>query len=131
MPGVVTDMVPRRDYVEEESAAHMLGTIGQIDAQQLGQEAFSGYRAGDVIGKYGLELGLESHLRGRTGGRNLVVDVAGQEIDVIEEVAPVPGGRLILTLDLDLQRAAEEAFRVKAPGNPCLLYTSPSPRDRG
>ena len=118
MPGVVTDMVPRRDYVEAKSAAHLLGTIGQIDAQQLGQEAFSGYRAGDVIGKYGLELGLESHLRGRTGGRNLVVDVAGQEIDVIEEVAPVPGGRLILTLDLDLQKAAEEAFRGKAPEDP-------------
>ena len=40
MPGVVTDMVPRRDYVEEESAAHMLGTIGQIDAQQLGRHSF-------------------------------------------------------------------------------------------
>ena len=116
LPGVVTDMVPRRDYVERQSAAHLLGTIGQIDAQQLGQAAFSGYRAGDVIGKYGLEFGLESHLRGRTGGRNLVVDVAGQEIDVIEEVAPVPGGRLVLTLDLDLQRAAEEAFRAKGPG---------------
>ena len=118
LPGVVTDMVPRREYVEENSAAHLLGTIGQIDAKQLRQVEFSGYRSGDVVGKYGLEAGLESHLRGRAGGRNLVVDVSGQEIEVIDEVAPEPGGRLVLTLDLDLQRSAEAAFRPEEPGAP-------------
>jgi len=118
LPGVVTDMTPRRHYVEDERAAHLLGTIGEIDANELGKETFADYQAGEVIGKFGLEARLEPHLRGRAGGRNVVVDVAGQEIEVIDEVAPEPGGRLVLTLDVDLQRAAEEAFRPEVPEPP-------------
>jgi penicillin-binding protein 2 len=64
LPGVVTDMIPRRHYVEEQRAAHLLGTIGEIDAEELAQEAFADYRSGDVIGKFGLEVGLEQPLRG-------------------------------------------------------------------
>lgn len=118
LPGVVTDMTPRRHYVESHRAAHLLGTIGEIDAEQLGSGAFADYRSGEVVGKIGIEAELEPHLRGRAGGRNVVIDVAGQEIEVIGEVAPVPGGRLVLTLDLDLQRAAEEAFRSEDPEEP-------------
>jgi len=118
LPGVVTDMTPRRYYVESQRAAHLLGTIGEIDPRELSTPAFADYQAGEVIGKFGLESGLESHLRGHAGGRNVVVDVAGQEIEVIDEVEPVPGGRLVLTLDLDLQRAAEEAFRSDDPEKP-------------
>jgi penicillin-binding protein 2 len=118
LPGVVTDMTPRRYYVEHERAAHLLGTIGEIDPRELATEAFADYQAGEVIGKFGLEAGLEPHLRGHAGGRNVVVDVAGQEIEVIDEVEPVPGGRLVLTLDLDLQRAAEEAFAPDPSSDP-------------
>lgn len=118
LPGVVTDMTPRRHYVEHERAAHLLGTIGEIDARELASESFVDYQAGEVIGKFGLEAGLEAHLRGHAGGRNVVVDVAGQEIEVIDEVEPVPGGRLVLTLDVDLQRAAEEAFLSEDPEEP-------------
>ncbi|MBD3854706.1 MAG: hypothetical protein IFJ96_07965, partial [Acidobacteria bacterium] len=59
----------------------------------------------------GLEALLESHLRGRAGGRNIVVDVAGREVEVLDEVAAVPGGKVVLALDLDLQREAEAAWR--------------------
>jgi penicillin-binding protein 2 len=111
LPGVVTDSVPRRYYPEHSFAAHLLGTIGEIQQQQLTKRLFAGYRAGDVVGQRGLERELEQHLRGRDGGRNLVVNVAGREIEVLDEVKPAPGGRVVLTLDLDLQRAAEEAFR--------------------
>jgi penicillin-binding protein 2 len=118
LPGVVTDIRPRRDYVEAEHAAHLLGTLGEIDAHQLAWDEFEGYRQGEVIGKFGIEERLESHLRGIEGGRNVVVDVAGREIDVIDEVQPVPGGRLVLTLDLDLQKAAEAAFASEDPDEP-------------
>ena len=110
LPGVVTDNVPRRLYVEGKRAAHLLGSIGEIQKKQLESRRFAGYRAGEVVGQRGLESRLESHLRGRAGGRNLVVDVAGREIEVLDEVEPAPGGRVVLALDLDLQRAAEEAF---------------------
>jgi penicillin-binding protein 2 len=118
LPGVVTDMRPRRHYVEGVRAAHLLGMIGEIDSNELASGDFADYRSGEVIGKYGLEAGLETHLRGRAGGRNIVVDVAGQEIEVIDEIEPIPGGRLVLTLDVDLQRAAEEAFRSEDPTQP-------------
>lgn len=110
LPGIVTDMQPRRLYVEGARAAHLLGTIGEIGAKQLASERYEDYRQGETIGQFGLEARMEEHLRGHAGGRNIIVDVAGREMDVIEEVEPLPGGRVVLTLDLDLQRAAEQAF---------------------
>jgi penicillin-binding protein 2 len=110
LPGVVTDVRPRRHYVQGPLAAHLLGSIGEISAAQLGAQRFAGYRSGDIVGQNGLEAVLERHLRGRPGGRNVVVDVAGREIEVLDEVRPLPGGTVVLALDLDLQRVAEAAF---------------------
>lgn len=118
LPGVVTDVQPRRHYLEGDLAAHLLGTIGEVRRDQLAREAFAFYRPGDVIGQTGLEALLESHLRGRNGGRNVVVDAAGREVEILDEVPPVPGGRAVLTLDLDLQRVAEEAFFDVPEGEP-------------
>ena len=118
LTGVVTDVRPRRHYPGKDHAAHLLGTIGEINAKQLESEAFDGYRSGDVVGKTGIEARFESHLRGRAGGRNVVVDVAGREVDVLEEISPLPGGRVVLALDIDLQRAGEQAFRDALEGEP-------------
>jgi penicillin-binding protein 2 len=118
LPGVVIDERPRRHYLEGDIAAHLLGQIGQIGVEQLRTEDFAGYRANEVVGKAGLEARLERHLRGRAGGRNVVVDVQGREVDRIDEVHPVKGGRVVLTLDLDLQRAAESAFKNADPEKP-------------
>jgi penicillin-binding protein 2 len=110
LPGVFTDVRPRRHYLAGDLAAHLLGTIGEIQKEQLETRAYADYRAGEVIGQAGVESLYQSHLRGRAGGRNLVVDVAGRVVEVLDEVRPVPGGRIHLTLDLDLQRVAEEGF---------------------
>jgi penicillin-binding protein 2 len=118
LPGVVTDVRPRRHYVEGELAAHLLGTIGEIGPGELSSEAFEGYRAGDVIGRSGVEKLHEADLRGRAGGRNVVVDVAGRVVQVLDERDPDPGGSLSLTIDLDLQRAAEAAFLPDVLGEP-------------
>jgi penicillin-binding protein 2 len=121
LAGLVTDVRPRRHYVEGALAAHLMGTIGEIGGDQLEQRAREGYRPGDVIGQSGLEARLESHLRGRAGGRNVVVDVAGREVEVLDEVAAVPGGRVVLALDLDLQREAEAAFLDVPEGEPAKM----------
>jgi penicillin-binding protein 2 len=63
---------------------------------------------GDWVGKYGVELTWEKHLRGSDGGRQVEVDAAGKEVRVLKEVQPVPGRNLFLTIDLELQRYAEE-----------------------
>ncbi len=121
LPGVVTDVQPRRHYVEGAMAAHLMGLIGEIDGNQLEKRAREGYRPGDIIGQAGLEALLESHLRGRAGGRNVVVDVAGREVEVLDEVAAVPGGKVVLALDLDLQREAEAAFLDVPDGEPAKM----------
>ncbi|MEN8184481.1 MAG: penicillin-binding protein 2, partial [Myxococcota bacterium] len=111
LPGVNTEVQPRRHYLEGPLAAHLLGTIGEVSSRQLESDRFTGYRSGDVVGQTGLEGEYEIHLRGRPGARNVVVDVAGRAIgEPLEERLALPGGTLVLTLDLDLQRAAEEAF---------------------
>lgn len=119
LPGVATDVRPRRHYVHGVLAAHLLGSLGEIRGEQLEKEAFAGYRAGDVIGQTGVESRFEAALRGQAGGRNVVVDVAGREVDVLEEVRPLPGNRVVLALDVDLQRVAEETMSaVVLPNDP-------------
>jgi len=121
LPGVMTDVRPRRHYVAGELAAHLLGQVGKISSKQLSSEAFKGYLRWEVVGKSGLESELEKSLRGRAGGRNVVVDVAGRITDVIDEVKPVPGGVATLTIDIDLQRAAEDAFLPPVLGEPAKM----------
>lgn len=121
MPGVEIFQNPLRAYVYGDLAAQVFGTIGEIGTSELERDAFDDYRGGETIGKTGIEAWNESHLRGRAGGVNLIVDVAGREINEIDRIEPSPGGRLVLTLDLDLQLAAESAFRSEDPDQPDLM----------
>jgi penicillin-binding protein 2 len=118
MPGVELYRKPLREYVYGKMAAQLFGTIGEIGTAELERNAFEGYRSGETIGKTGVEARNETHLRGRAGGVNLIVDVAGREIEEIDRLEPSPGGRLVLTIDLDLQQAAESAFRSEDPEQP-------------
>ena len=118
LAGVATHVQPRRHYLEGEVAAHLLGTIGEIRRDQLEAERYTEYSQGDVIGQTGLENRFEPQLRGEAGGRNVVVDAAGREVEVLDEISPKPGGRVVLALDLDLQRAAYEAFYDVPEGEP-------------
>lgn len=118
LPGVSTRVRPLRHYLDGPITAHLLGTLGEIRGDQLEQEVFADYRQGDIIGQTGLESILEPHLRGRAGGRNVMVDAAGREVQVLDEIPPEAGSRVVLTIDLDLQRAAWEAFHDVPEGEP-------------
>jgi penicillin-binding protein 2 len=118
LPGVSTRVRPLRHYLEGPTAAHLLGTLGEIRADQLEHEEFADYRSGDIIGQTGIESLREADLRGHAGGRNVMVDAAGREVQVLDEIAPTSGSRVVLALDLDLQRAAWEAFHDVPEGEP-------------
>jgi len=119
LPGVITEVHPRREYPYGSLAAHVVGTIGEVRADQLETRRFTGYRSGEQVGQSGVESLLEPHLRGRFGGRNVVVDVAGRTVEVLDAVEPRSGGRAVLTIDVDLQLAAENGLReAAAPGDP-------------
>ncbi len=106
LPGVEIQIVPIRTYPYGTLAAHVLGYGGEITKEEL--KVRETYQMGDWLGKYGVELTWEKHLRGINGGRQVEVDAAGKEVRVLKEVSPVPGRNLYLTIDLELQRYAEE-----------------------
>ncbi len=110
LPGVLTEVRPMRSYPFGEMAAHLFGYLGEITERELQQAEARGYRPGEYVGKSGLERKLEDWIRGEAGERLVEVDVKGKELRVLKTREPVPGRKVFLTLDRDLQLAAEKAF---------------------
>ena len=114
LPGVRIEAVPVRDYLYDNFASHMIGYLGQISKKELQGSKSDEYQGGDQIGKMGLEKIFEKNLRGEQGKRYVEVDVHGFEQKQLQNQEPLPGNDLQLTLDLDLQLAAEKALEGKA-----------------
>jgi penicillin-binding protein 2 len=110
-PGVrVTDTF-LRGYPHGSVAAHVLGYVNEISAQQLKQLKGKGYAAGDKIGEAGVEASYDSYLRGQAGLAQLRVDSLGRPRSQLETKRQAsPGESIKLTIDLKLQRAAERAL---------------------
>ncbi len=108
LPGVSLQVTPRRRYLYGPMAAHLLGYVGEVSERELTQLA--GYHMGDEVGKFGLEHGWESFLRGTDGGQEMEVDAVGRRLRLLKEVPEAPGESVVLTLDLDLQQVAEQSL---------------------
>lgn len=113
LPGVTLRIRPRRSYLLNSMAAHLLGYMGEIGPKQLKAQREKGYGMGDEIGQFGLERRWEEFLRGRSGGQQVEVDALGRRVRVLHEVEDVPGQNVFLTLDRDLQETAYEALQGK------------------
>jgi penicillin-binding protein 2 len=101
-----------RDYPYRAAAAHVLGYVGEISKEELAAKRGDGYRAGDKIGKLGVESAFDRYLRGRSGSAQWRVDSLGRPQGPIEpREESKPGEAIRLTLDIDLQRTAERALR--------------------
>jgi penicillin-binding protein 2 len=109
-PGVAPEVLALREYPFATAAAHVLGYVGEISADELKQKRFRGYRAGDIIGKAGVELTYDKWLRGRNGVQDLEVNAAGEVVRTLGGRPPVPGKDLRLAVDLEVQRTAEQAL---------------------
>jgi penicillin-binding protein 2 len=119
LPGVKIVSVPRRSYPYGTMAAHALGFMNEISGEELRAKKDEGYRPGDLIGRAGIERQWDGYLRGHAGFTKVVVDRRGLPKTDIREVvdgpstqAAVPGNNVVLTLDVDVQKAAERALRV-------------------
>lgn len=113
LSGVTLRIRPRRSYVSNSMAAHLLGYLGEISRNQLKTQRVKGYGMGDEMGQFGLEKKWEEHLRGLSGGQQVEVDALGRRVRVLHEVEDVPGHSVFLTLDRDLQETAHEALQGK------------------
>jgi penicillin-binding protein 2 len=114
LPGLEEITFPRRSYPEKQLAAHLLGYVGEISEKQLTTMEFSYSKPGDIVGKAGVERVYNQILTGIDGQKKVVVDSRGKEVTVLDSVEPVVGNDLRLTVDLDIQRAAEKAFGERA-----------------
>ena len=112
LPGVDIRQIPVRVYPYGELAAHVLGYLGQISADQLKDPAYAGYRSGDIIGRSGIEAVYEADLRGTDGYVSYRVDASGRNLGQFGRRAPLPGDDIVLTIDADLQATAEESLRL-------------------
>ena len=101
-----------RYYPNRELAAHVLGYVSEISKEQVAALRGQGYRGGDTIGQTGIESYYDRYLRGTAGLSQLRVDSLGRPISLVVPKVPAhPGNAVRLTLDVKLQKAAEEALR--------------------
>jgi penicillin-binding protein 2 len=98
--------VQQRLYPKLQVGAAMLGYVGEVPEEMIAKLG-SSYKPGDVIGKFGIEAEYNQVLAGRDGMRRVVVNSRGQEVGVLSTINAQAGNDLRLTIDLDLQMAAE------------------------
>jgi len=109
LPDVMVERVPTRRYPTNSLAAHLFGYVGEASEAQIAQS--ESLKSGAIIGQSGIERRYNDLLMGRDGARLVVVNSLGREIRTLEEIDPIEGTRLQLTIDADVQRAVEDAFR--------------------
>jgi len=118
LPGVEVKHEPYRYYPQGDIAAHLVGYMTQMTAEEA--ERMAATETSELVGRYGLESAWENYLRGKKGIERYAVDARGQRLDektaatLIQgerETRAVPGANLILTIDLELQKLAEKAIK--------------------
>ena len=100
---------PRRFYPRGNLAAHLLGYVGEVPEEMLAKPN-TRFRMGGVMGRSGVESSYDEYLAGKDGVRRAIVDSRGREFDSEDLVLAESGNDLRLTLDLDLQRTAENTL---------------------
>jgi penicillin-binding protein 2 len=113
LPELDTIMSHRRLYPRNGFMAHLIGYVGEVSEDMLNMPQFELYNAGDVVGISGVERQYNTMLMGQNGSRQALVDSHGREVGRLGETEAVPGKQLRLTVDIDLQIAAEQALAGK------------------
>jgi penicillin-binding protein 2 len=113
LPELETLEEQRRLYPKDGFAAHLIGYVGEVSENDLNNSKYAAYEPGDVVGKSGVEEAYDEILRGTDGSRDVVVNSHGKEVGQMSQELATPGQDLRLTIDLDLQMAAEKALEGK------------------
>jgi penicillin-binding protein 2 len=113
LPELDTIVAHRRLYPRNGFLAHLIGYVGEVTEDMLNQPQFELYSPGDVVGVSGVERQYNNALMGTNGARRALVNSHGREVGLLEETDAIPGKQLKLTIDIDLQIAAEEAMEGK------------------
>lgn len=107
LPGILTAERETRTYPLGAAAAHLGGYIGEISGEEADAWRARGFRAGDIVGRAGLELAAEKYLSGERGGRLVIVESNGAEVATIKEKPATQSQSIVTTIDVDLQQAVD------------------------
>ena len=127
-PALRVEEIPQRRYPANGSLAHVLGYVQEISPGQLEDPRYKEkkYKPGDVIGQEGVEAVYDEYLRGRDGFRRVVVDSRGHIQRELDRVEPQSGQDIVLTIDSDLQLAAEDQLRKSPQGRGVIIAMDPN-----
>jgi penicillin-binding protein 2 len=110
LPGASIVQRAVRTYVDPLVFGHVVGYVGPLNDADLKRLGRLGYQPGEVVGKVGVEAGLETLLRGRNGWADVEVDARGEVVRTLGSQPPVAGDSVYLSLDASLQRAAAQSL---------------------
>jgi penicillin-binding protein 2 len=113
-PGLIVEIEASREYLYGGIGAHLIGYLGKLTPAQSKNPEFRDVPLNAFIGQWGVEKLFDKPLRGTAGERIIEVDAIGRELRLLKENPPVKGTDITLSLDIALQKAAEEAFEGKA-----------------
>ena len=113
LPGVLVTVEPKRHYIEGPRASHLIGYLGEISREELSGGAFPDNRAGDFIGKFGVEKAFEPYFHGRRGWQQVEVNAFGRVTRALKTDEAVPGNNIHISIDVELQRLAESLLADK------------------
>ena len=109
-PGVAVEELQVRTYPQGNLMAHVLGYVGEVNSDELKTGQFRKYRAGDIIGKAGIERTYDSFLRGEPRIEKVVVDASNEVVGSRTQQLEEPGDDLYLSMDVRLQKLAQKAL---------------------
>lgn len=129
LPAVDVVAVPARTYPYGTLAAHAIGYLNEVNAEDIEKHPEMGYRAGERIGRTGIERALERELRGERGYKRVVVDARGRRVERAAKSLghtgsrkdPESGLEVRLTLDLELTKSIQRAFRGHPAGSAVVV----------
>ncbi|GAB4390543.1 MAG: penicillin-binding protein 2 [Thermodesulfovibrionales bacterium] len=113
-PALTVEVEETRHYIYGEVGAHLIGYLGKLNPAQVGQGDFKDVPRESFIGQWGVEKLFDKTLRGTPGRRVIEVDALGRQLRLLEEEKPRKGNDIYLSIDINLQQAAEAAFGERA-----------------
>ncbi len=124
-PGVDLIVEARRYYPYGRFASHLIGYMSRMDPRSWKRLKNDGYRVDSRIGRLGIESVFERELRGRDGGIRMQVDAQGRLKKELERIPWIAGSNIHLTIDRDIQKAADDALRTSKSGRGAAVVLDP------
>lgn len=121
-PALGYQVFAERRHVQGNLGPHVLGYLGQISPEELNDPSFSDYLPGQLVGRGGVEQAYEDKLRGEDGRKKDIVDATGKVQAPLGTVEPKAGNDLVLAIDAEIQRLAQETLDVAVADARSLLH---------